>query len=347
VIALLIAAGVSLSVSLLGTRFFMDWLRARRFGQPIHDDAPEGHRTKAGTPTMGGVMIVSGAVVGYVVAHFRAKTFYTNTGICVMVLIIGAGIVGLTDDWIKVSRERNLGLNKRAKFGGLLVVASGFAMIIVRYTDIHTTLSFTRFDSFGIDLGSVGWMVWAVLLIVGASNAVNLTDGLDGLAAGSAMYAFVAFMVIGFWGSRANHLSIYDTPHSFDLAVIAAAMLGGCVGFLWWNAPPARIIMGDAGALSIGAALAGLALTTNTQLLLPIIGGLYVLETMSVILQVGSFRIFGRRVFRMAPLHHHFELAGWPETTVIVRFWILAGLCTAIALGIYYADFISLPGVLD
>jgi phospho-N-acetylmuramoyl-pentapeptide-transferase len=347
VIALLLAAGSAMVVSLIGTRFFMDWLRAHKFGQPIHDDVPEGHRTKAGTPTMGGVMIVTGAVVGYVVAHLRAHTFYTNTGICVMTLIIGSGIVGLTDDWIKVSRERNLGLNKRAKFGGLLVIATGFTLLVVRYTGIHTTLSFTRFDSPGLHLGTLGWCIWAILLIVGTTNAVNLTDGLDGLAAGSSLYAFVAFMVIGYWGSRSNHLAIYQTPHAFDLAVISASMLGGCVGFLWWNAPPAGIIMGDAGALSIGAALAGLALTTNTQLLLPIIGGLYVLETMSVILQVGSFRLFHRRIFRMAPMHHHFELAGWPETTVIVRFWILAGLCTAVALGIYYADFISLGGLLD
>jgi phospho-N-acetylmuramoyl-pentapeptide-transferase len=173
---------------------------------------------------------------------------------------------------------------------------------------------------------------------------VNLTDGLDGLAAGSAMYAFIAFMAIGFWGSRPNHVQFYRTPHDFDLAVIAAAMLGGCVGFLWWNAPPARIIMGDTGALAIGAAMAGLALTTNTSLLLPIIGGLYVFVTMSVIIQVGSFRLFGRRVFRMAPIHHHFELIGWHEFTVIVRFWIVAGLSVAFGLGLFYADFLARGG---
>ena len=167
---------------------------------------------------------------------------------------------------------------------------------------------------------------------------MNLTDGLDGLAAGSSLFASSPTSVIGFWAFRNPG---YQVAHALDLAVVAAAMLGACAGFLWWNAAPAQIIMGDTGSLAIGAGLAGLALTTNTHLLLPIIGGLFVFETLSVILQVGSFRLFGRRIFRMAPIHHHFELAGWPETTVIIRFWILAGLCTAVALGLYYADFVT------
>ncbi len=346
-IALLIAAGAAMIVSLLGTRFFIDWLRSHRVGQPIHEDLPEGHQVKAGTPTMGGTMIVGGAAVGYLLAHIRANTFYTTTGLCVMGLVIGAGAVGLMDDWIKVSRERNVGLSKRAKFAGLLGVATAFSVVTVTVTDVHTELSFTRFDSIGLELGIVGWTIWAVLLIEATTNGVNLSDGLDGLAAGSAIYAFIAFIVIGFWASRGDHLAFYDTAHAFDLAVIAAAMLGGCVGFLWWNAPPARIIMGDTGALAIGAALAGLALTLNTHLLLPIIGALYVLETSSVVIQVVSFRTLGRRVFRMAPIHHHFELSGWPETTVIVRFWILAGIGTAIALGLFYTDFVSSSGAFD
>ena len=184
----------------------------------------------------------------------------------------------------------------------------------------------------------------AVLLILGATNAVNLTDGLDGLAAGSAALAFMAFTVIGFWSFR--HPEVYATAHALDLAVVAAAMLGACTGFLWWNAAPARIFMGDTGSLAIGAGLAALALALNTQLLLPVLAGLFVLETVSVILQVGAFRLAGRRVLRMAPIHHHFELGGWPETTVIVRFWILAGLCTAVGLGLYYADFIG-TGAID
>jgi phospho-N-acetylmuramoyl-pentapeptide-transferase len=250
----------------------------------------------------------------------------------------------MLDDWIKVSRERNLGMSKTAKILGLLGVALSFALLSLYHTPVHTQLSFTRFDSLDVDLGRVGWVLLAVLLILGTANAVNLTDGLDGLAAGSANYSFIAFTVIGFWGFR--HPEVYDLPHSLDLAIVAAAMLGACTGFLWWNAAPARIIMGDTGSLAIGTALACLALTTSTHLLLPVVGGLFVLETLSVIAQVGSFKAFGRRVLRMAPIHHHFELMGWPETTVIVRFWILAGLCTALSLGLYYADFLS-TGALD
>ncbi|MEY2446612.1 MAG: phospho-N-acetylmuramoyl-pentapeptide-transferase, partial [Acidimicrobiaceae bacterium] len=218
-------------------------------------------------------------------------------------------------------------------------------------TPVHTTLSFTRFNVPGFELGAIGWGLVAVGMILATSNAVNLTDGLDGLAAGSSIYAFISYMVIGFWGFRHSATGgtgpdIYHLVHSYDLAIVAAAMLGACAGFLWWNANPARIIMGDTGSLAIGTGLAALALTTSTALLLPIVGGLFVLETLSVIIQVAAFRLFGRRVFRMAPIHHHFELGGWPETTVIVRFWILAGLFTALALGFYYADFLRF-GTLD
>jgi phospho-N-acetylmuramoyl-pentapeptide-transferase len=310
-----------------------------RLGQPIRIDGPKQHLAKAGTPTMGGIAIVFGASVGYAVAHLRHGLYFTRSGLFVMGLMILGGFVGFLDDWIKIRDERNLGLNKRAKSIGLLLVAVAFAVATVKLTAVHTELSFTRYDNFHFNLGTVGWCAWAVLLIVASTNAVNLTDGLDGLAAGSSLFGFAAFVVIGFWAFR--HAGTYAVPHALDLAVGAAAMIGGCAGFLWWNAAPARIIMGDTGALAIGAAFAGLALTTDTQLLLPIIGGLFVVETVSVILQVASFRLFGRRIFRMAPIHHHFEVGGWPETTVIVRFWLLAGLCTALALGIYYADFVD------
>jgi phospho-N-acetylmuramoyl-pentapeptide-transferase len=339
VIALLLAGGLALSASLLTTRYLIDWLQRHRIGQPIHEDVPEGHRVKAGKPTMGGVGIVVAAVVGYVVAHVRSGLVFTRSGLLVMALIVGAGIVGALDDWIKVSQERNLGLSKRAKLLGLLVVGITFTVLTVTQTKVHTELSFTRFDFFDLDLHPVGWVLWGVLMILAVTNGVNLTDGLDGLAAGSSIFAFIAYTVIGFWAFRNPG---YQIEHALDLSVVAAAMLGAVAGFLWWNAAPAQIIMGDTGALAIGAGLAGLALTTNTHLLLPIIGGLYVFETLSVVLQVGSFRLFGRRIFRMAPIHHHYELAGWPETTVIIRFWILAGLCTAVALGIYYADFVHL-----
>jgi len=349
-VGLLIAAGVSMAVSLIGTRFLIGALRRRGMGQPIREDGPEGHQSKAGTPTMGGIAIVGSAVIGYVVAHFRGGVIFTYSGLAVMGAIIAAGVVGWLDDWIKVRSERNLGLNKRAKMGGLLVVAVGFSALAVWQTPVHTTLSFTRFNVPGIELGAVGWCVVAVLIILGASNAVNLTDGLDGLAAGSSMYSFIAYMVIGFWGFRHSDIGgandVYNLVHSYDLAIVAAAMTGAITGFLWWNANPARIFMGDTGSLAIGTGLATLALMTSTVLLLPVIGGLFVLVTLSVIIQVAAFQLFGKRVFRMAPIQHHFELGGWPENTVIVRFWILAGLFTALGLGFYYADFLRI-GVLD
>jgi phospho-N-acetylmuramoyl-pentapeptide-transferase len=343
VVALLLAAGLAVASSLVGTKALIDWLIARKFGQPIHADVPEGHTVKAGTPTMGGVAIVGSAVVGYLFAHVRGAVPFTRTGLLVMACICGAAVVGLLDDWIKVRDERNLGLTKRAKTAGLMVVAVGFAVVTVRWTQVETTLSFTRWDHPGIQLGQPLWCVWAVLLIYATTNGVNLTDGLDGLAAGSSIFVFSTLTVIGFWAFR--HNQTYRIEHALDLAVVAAAMLGACVGFLWWNAAPAKIFMGDTGALAIGAGVAALVLTLNVQLLLPIVGALYVTETMSVILQVGSFRLFKRRIFRMAPIHHHFELGGWPETTVIIRFWLLSGMCTALALGLYYADFIGAGGV--
>jgi phospho-N-acetylmuramoyl-pentapeptide-transferase len=283
------------------------------------------------------VAIVAGAGLGWLISDFFGGT-YTRRGILVIGLMAGAGLVGLIDDWLKVSQARNLGLNKRAKFLGLTAVSVVFVVGVMRFTHISTTLALTRFDYPGIQLHTVGWALWAIFIILALTNGVNLTDGLDGLAAGSAIFGFAAFVVIGFWGFR--HQSIYGDQSFLDLAVVSASMLGACTGFLWWNAAPAKIFMGDTGSLAIGAALAGLGLSTNTQLLLILICGLYVAETVSVILQVGSFKLTGKRVFRMAPIHHHFELGGWPETTVIVRFWILAGLCTALALGIYYADFV-------
>jgi phospho-N-acetylmuramoyl-pentapeptide-transferase len=346
VIALLLAAGTSMACSLVLTRLLIRWLSARRVAQPIKPESergPKGHGKKAGTPTMGGIAIVVSAVIGYLTAHLRRGAIFTYTGLIVMLAIIGAGVVGFLDDFIKVRNARNLGLRKGAKVLGLWSVAAAFALLMLLATDVHTELSFTRYDSIGLDLHGLGWGVWAVLLIVAASNAVNLTDGLDGLASGSASLSFAAYVVIAFWAFR--HPGTYDVTHALDQAIVAAAMLGGCVGFLWWNAAPARIFMGDTGSLAIGTGLAALALGTNTHLLLPILGGLYVAITMSSMIQIASYRLFHRRVFRMAPLHHHFEMKGWPETTVMVRFWIVSGLLTAFALGLFYADFISTGAV--
>jgi phospho-N-acetylmuramoyl-pentapeptide-transferase len=345
VIRLIAAAAIAMFVSLIGTKFLIAFLRGRQIGQPIRDEGPEGHQTKAGTPTMGGLAIVGAAGLGWIISDLFGGTF-TRRGILVMLAVSMAALVGLVDDGLKVFKERNLGLNKRAKMIGLLAVALVFVVLVLDQTNVATTISFTRYDWPGIELGELGWAILAILLILAATNAVNLTDGLDGLAAGSSIFGFAAFVVVCFVGFR--HPDIYGDQSYLDLGVISAAMLGGCVGFLWWNAAPAQIFMGDTGALAIGAAMATLALSTNTVLLLPIIGGLYVMETVSVILQVGTFRLLGgRRVFRMAPIHHHFELGGWPETTVIVRLWIIAGLCTGIAVAIFYADFVNIPGVIE
>lgn len=343
-IRLLIAAAISLALSLVGTKLVIDFLARRNIGQPIREDGPARHMTKAGTPTMGGIAIVLSAGVAWLISDLSGIV-YTRRGLLCMAAIALAGVVGLADDLLKIFRKRNLGLNKRMKMGGLLAVAVGLAVSMLVFTNVKTTLSFTRFSSPGIELGKVGWVLLAVLLVLATTNAVNLTDGLDGLAAGSSIFCFAAYVIIGFWGFR--HVEVYSDESFLDTAVVAASMLGACAGFLWWNAAPAKIFMGDTGSLAIGAGLAALALSTNTVLLLPILGGLFVIETLSVILQVISFRGFGRRIFGMAPLHHHFETKGWPETTIIIRFWIVAGLCVAFALGLYYADFVQLPGAID
>jgi phospho-N-acetylmuramoyl-pentapeptide-transferase len=331
-------------VSILATPLLIRWLRAHHIGQQIREDGPKGHFTKAGTPTMGGLAIMGAALVGYLAAHFKTLTHivFTERGLLAMLAIGGAGLTGFADDWIKVSRQRSLGLNKRAKIAGQLLVGGGFAAACVYWLKVDTHLSFTSATPIHLSLGRIGWIVFAVLVFIGCTNGVNLTDGLDGLAAGSSVFAFAAFTVIGFY--QFKHSSLYHNPASLDEAVIAAAMLGACAGFLWWNAAPADIFMGDTGSLGIGAALAALALLQNVDLLLPVIGGLFVIETLSVIVQVFTFRVLHRRAFRMAPIHHHFELLGWPETTVIVRFWILAGMCTAVALGLFYTDFLAHGG---
>jgi phospho-N-acetylmuramoyl-pentapeptide-transferase len=342
VIRLLTAAGIAFALSALGTRLLIDLLLKRRIGQPIRTDGPQGHQVKAGTPTMGGVAIVFGALAGYFFSHLLIGGIFTRSGLLAIAAIAGAGFVGFLDDWIKVSRERNLGLTSRMKMLGLLSVALGFAISTQIWTSTRTELSFTRFTS--LDLGTIGWVLWAVLLVIGSSNAVNLTDGLDGLAAGSGIFSFAAYVLIGFWIFRQAETRpmLYDVPHALDLAVVGVAMVGALAGFLWFNAAPAEIFMGDTGSLAIGTGLAVLALLLNTHLLLPIIGGIYVAETLSVMLQVGYFKATkGKRLLRMAPIHHHFELKGWAETKVIVRFWLIAGGFTAVALGLFYADWVG------
>ena len=340
-IRLLIAGGIAMIVSVLGTKILAVLLTKFKIGQPIQTDGPQGHIKKAGTPTMGGVAIVAGAIVGYVGSSLYGGIF-TRTGLLVLLAISLSGLVGFIDDFIKVRNERNRGLTVATKFIGLTLVAVLFTTLSLNLTAVHTSISFTRFNFVSLEVGPWVWTIWGILLILATSNAVNITDGLDGLAAGSSVFGFAAFVVIAFWAFR--NYDFYQIDHALDLAVIAVSMLGATAGFLWWNAAPAQIFMGDTGSLALGTGLAVLALTTNTHLLLPIIGGLFVAETLSVIVQVLGFKMKGVRIFRMAPFHHHYELKGWHETWVIVRFWLLAGLCVAVALGIFYADWISVRG---
>jgi len=342
-LSLMESGGVGFLFALLVTPIWIRFLRSRSLGQLIREDGPSTHLVKAGTPTMGGVIICCSAVLGYLMGHVGTSIDFTRAGVLAVCVTVASGMLGFCDDYLAIRNARNLGLNKLAKFIGLLAIAAIFALLAVYWVHSSTNLSFTRLSLPGWNLTAVGWILLAVLVIAASSNAVNLTDGLDGLAAGSGTFCFGVLAIIGYWQFR--HYSIYRLHAALDLGLVAVALVGACLGFLWWNAAPAKIIMGDTGALAIGTGLGALCLLMNLDLLLIVIGGLFVAETASVILQVVSFRVFGRRVFRMAPFHHHFELHDWPETTVLIRFWIIAGLCAMLGLGIFYGDFLKIAKV--
>jgi len=341
VLGLLVSGGVALWTAILVTPFLIRYFQSRQMGQHIREDGPASHSVKAGTPTMGGIAIVGSVVFGYAIGHVGTEIRFSRTGYLVVGAVVAFGLIGYLDDYIKVHRRRSLGLNKRAKSGAQLACALVFALLAVNWAHTSTALSFTRSEAIGIDMGPVLWVIFAVLVMVGASNAVNITDGVDGLAAGSGTFCFAVLSIMGYWIFRHERIYHVLPAHAIDLAVVSVALAGACIGFLWWNAAPAKIIMGDTGSLAIGAGLAAICLLLNLELLLLVVGGLFVMETVSVIMQIISFRVFHRRIFRMAPIHHHFELAGWPETTVIVRFWILGGLFCALGLGIFYGDFLT------
>ena len=347
-IALMMAAAVAMALSLVGTRLTIVFFRNRGKGQPIlgkEDHGPE-HQHKAGTPTMGGIAIVVSALVGYTVAHIRAGAVFSDQAMILFAAVLVMAFLGFLDDYIKVRISRNRGIFWKKKGYITFVISVILAWLLISFTKISHTISFTRSDSPGWELPWWLWIFWAGAIIFATTNAVNVTDGLDGLAAGSALMGFVAFAIIAYFGFRNG--DIYASViNPLDLAIVAVAFAGACGGFLWYNAAPAKIFMGDVGALGIGAALALLALTTNTHLLLPLICGINVMEAGSVAIQMGTFKATKRtgkprRLFKMSPIHHHFELSGWPETTVIIRFWIIAGLCVATALAVFVADFTRL-----
>ncbi len=344
----LVAALVSLVVSLMGTPAAIRGFRSRGYGQLIRDDGPTSHHTKRGTPTMGGTVIIAATLLGYAVAHLFTLNGPTASALLVLMLMTGLGAVGFVDDFIKIRKQRSLGLNTTAKLLGQLFVSVTFGVLALQFhngrglTPASTHLSFVRDTA--VAFGAVGFVVWAYLMVSAASNGVNLTDGLDGLATGTSVMVFGAYVVICFWqfGNQCPGAGYcYSVRDPLDLALVAAAAMGACFGFLWWNASPARIFMGDTGSLALGGALAGIALTSRSELLLVLLGGLFVVVTLSVIVQVVAFRVSGRRVFKMAPIQHHFELSGWAEVTIVIRFWIIAGLAVAFGLGVFYADFIA------
>jgi phospho-N-acetylmuramoyl-pentapeptide-transferase len=353
--SILVAAGVALLASILFTPYLIRVFSRQGFGQEIRQEGPQSHQSKRGTPTMGGVAILLALWIGYLVAHLTVTgTGITASALVVLLLTTVLGVVGFLDDLIKIRRQRNLGLNKTAKLVGQLVAAVLFAILAMNFPDARGTapasthLSFVR-DITVLSFGVVGFVIFSYLLVSAWSNAVNLTDGLDGLAAGSAAMVLATYVIVSFWQSRqdcaiAASAGCYTVRDPLDVAVVAAAAVGGCIGFLWWNAAPAKIFMGDTGSLAIGGLLAGLAVVTRTELLLVVIGGLFVVEALSVVLQVAVFRTARRRLFRMAPFHHHFELAGWAETTVIIRFWLLAGICCALGVGVFYSEWLAASG---
>lgn len=350
-ISLLIGAAVGLIVSIFGTRYAIGFFRRRSIGQFIQEEIAGMHAHKQGTPTMGGIVFVLAATIGYVVSHFRffsggGLTFelreFSPGGLLAIFALLGMAVVGLLDDWTKYSNRRSLGLSKAVKFGFQLAIAALFAWGATA-AGVVTEISFVR--PLGIDLGAF-FVIWVLIMLTGSANGVNLADGMDGLAAGSSALVFASYTLIAFWQFRNVGSGFYQGVDPLELAIVSASMFGAVLGFLWWNAAPAQIIMGDVGSQGIGGLLAALALLTNTQLLLVVLGAIYVAETLSVILQVASFKLTGKRIFRMSPLHFHFDLGGWPETTVVIRFWILTGIGVALGLGFFYADFLRLEGLL-
>jgi phospho-N-acetylmuramoyl-pentapeptide-transferase len=355
--AILLGGAVSLVLSLGLTPMVAQFFVRKRLGQPIHDDMPMEHQAKQGTPTMGGSVVIAAAVVGYLVAHILSGAGPSASGMLVLLLLVGLGVVGFLDDYLKITRERNLGLRGRTKLVGQTLVAVLFAILAIRLPDADgitpasTVVSFMR-DLPGLQLGGVVFVLWALFMVSATSNGVNLVDGLDGLATGTCTIVFAGYTIICVWQfnqscAATDGPGCYHVRDPYDLAIVAFALAAACGGFLWWNANPARIILGDTGALGLGGAIAGLAITTRTELLLVVVGGLYVAANASVILQRGYFKLTRRltgtprRIFLSSPIQHHYQIKGWPEITIVIRFWIICGILVASGLGLFYAEWLT------
>ncbi|MFM6971491.1 MAG: phospho-N-acetylmuramoyl-pentapeptide-transferase [Rhodoluna sp.] len=362
--AILLAGGVAMAFTLFATPAFIWLFRKLRWGQFIREDGPQSHHTKHGTPTMGGVVIIVAAVLGYFVGKLANFETPTVSALLILFMLVGLGLVGFIDDFIKTHKQRSLGLSGWAKIALQGVVATAFALLALQFpnennlTPASTQISLVRDTGldlmmFGSTVGVILFVIWIYVLVASASNGVNIADGLDGLATGSTIMAIGAYTVIGFWEFNQacgtvieNVAHCYSVRDPLDIAVVASAIVGALTGFLWFNTSPAQIFMGDTGSLGLGGALAALAIISRTELLLILIGGIFVIVTGSVVLQRAYFKVTkwrtgtGKRIFLMSPLHHHFELKGWAQITVVVRFWIIAGLCVLSGIGLFYVEWI-------
>lgn len=363
---IIISGALSFLVSIFFTPVLIRFFSAEGLGQEIREEGPKSHLRKRGTPTMGGIAILTGIVVAYVgtnlISLARGTGGFTASGLLVLGLTVCLGLLGFADDYIKLAMGRNLGLNKKAKLIGQLAVSLLFGWGIVNFAnDAGLTpgsgkLSFIRdIDTFPIKvgagiLGMIVFLIFVTIVISAWSNAVNLTDGLDGLAAGSTAMVMGAYSIITFWQFR-NSCAVAAAPGCYqvrdplDLAILTAAGMGACLGFLWWNAAPAKIFMGDTGSLALGGLVAGISFASRTELLMIIIGALFVIEAASVVIQVAVFRTRGTRFFRMAPFHHHFENGGWAETTVVIRFWLITAMACLVGVALFYSDWLRAAGV--
>lgn len=355
---ILIAVAVAVTVSILLTPVLIRLFTKQGFGHQIREDGPLSHHTKRGTPSMGGVAILAGIWAGYLGAHLAGLAFDGEgigaSGLLVLGLATALGGVGFIDDLIKIRRSRNLGLNKTAKTVGQITSAVLFGVLVLQFrnaaglTPGSADLSYVR-EIATVTLAPVLFVLFCVVIVSAWSNAVNFTDGLDGLAAGTMAMVTAAYVLITFWQYRnacvtAPGLGCYNVRDPLDLALIAAATAGACIGFLWWNAAPAKIFMGDTGSLALGGVIAGLSVTSRTEILAVVLGALFVAEITSVVLQILTFRTTGRRMFRMAPFHHHFELVGWAETTVIIRFWLLTAITCGLGVALFYGEWLAAVG---
>ncbi len=351
---LVVLAGAFAAIfSLIFTPLFIKVLNRRGLSQAIRQSSdglnyPD-HAEKHGTPSMGGLPILVSVVLAYIFTHLVTWTAPTATGYLSIYLMVGLGLVGVADDYLKIFKQRSTGIRARTKLFGQAIVALSFSWLGLQFPDEQGRHPLSHAISIVRDLPwvlpSAVILLWVWFLIAGITNGVNLTDGLDGLACGAAVMAFIAYTVLAVWqyGQNCQFGDVarcYTVRDPLDLAIFAAICAGACFGFLWWNTSPAKIFMGDTGSLALGGAIAALAVFTRTELLLPLFGGLYVIITLSVILQVTSFKLRGKRVFRMAPLHHHFEILGWPEILIVVRFWIIQGVCVAAAMAVFYAEWV-------